>query len=123
MAVDAGDGPEAARLDGLVQELVDRSMPEELYSEFDAEAKADRKRRKQERKQQRPSETRHSAIDRPPSANVGDLKKRTFNRHVSRENVIKALDGLPQAERRATIASLPPGLRRKLGHYLQGARQ
>lgn len=118
-----GDGPEAVRFDGLMQELVNRSMPDELYWQLDAEAKADRKRRQQERKRRRkPPPTRASVVELPPSINVTDLKKRIFNPHVSRENVIKALEALPPAERRTTIAGLPPGLRRKLGHYLKGGR-
>lgn len=122
-AVAAGNGPEAVRFDGLMQELVTRAMPDELYWQLDAETKADRKRRQQERKRRRkPPSTRASVVERPPSVNVADLKKRIFNPHVSRENVIKALEALPPAERRTIIAGLPPGLRRKLGHYLQGGR-
>ena len=102
-AVADEDDPEIERLEKLVQELVDRSMSDDLYLQLDAEAKADRKSRKQDRKQQQRS--------RP--------KKRIFNRHVSRENVIKALEALPSAERKATIAGLPPGLKRKLGKYIK----
>lgn len=117
--VAAGEDPEALHLDGLMQELVNGSMSDELYWQLDAEAKADRKNRQQERKKRRkPSPTGPSAVKGSPSVNVADLKKRIFNPHVSRENVIKALEALPPAERKATIASLPPGLRRKLGQYL-----
>ena len=74
--------------------------------------------RKQLRKRQpRPSHT--TADGESPSVNVADLKKRIFNRNVSRENVIKALDALPSAERKAVIADLPPGLRRRLAEYLK----
>ena len=122
-AVAAGDDPEAVRFDGLMQELVNCSMPDERYWQLDAEAEADRKRRQQERKRRRkPPPARASVVERPPSVNVADLKKRIFNPHVSRENVIKALEALPSGERRATIAGLPPGLRRKLGNYLKGGR-
>jgi len=116
-----GDEAEAARFDELMQVLVNASISDELYWQLDAEAKAERKRQKQERKQQqkRPP-ARAAAADRPASVNVADLKKRIFNPHVSRENVIKALEALPPAERKATIAGLPPGLRRKLGNYLKG---
>ncbi|MDP6775870.1 MAG: hypothetical protein QGI83_03800 [Candidatus Latescibacteria bacterium] len=124
LAVDAGDGPEAARFDGLMQELVDGSMPDESYWELDAEAKADRKERKQERKKRAKPPTRPSrGTEGPPSVNVADLKRRIFNPQVSRENVIQALEALPPAERKATIAGLPPGLKRKLGQYLKGGRR
>jgi hypothetical protein len=120
-ALDAGDGPQAMRFDGIMQQLVNGSMPDERYWELDAEAKADRKRQEQERKRQRERpRTRAAAVERASSVNVADLKKRIFNPHVSRENVIKALEALPPAERKATIAGLPPGLRRKLGNYLKG---
>lgn len=119
-AVAAGDGPEADRLDGLMQELADGAMADELYWQLDAEAKADRKRQKQERKRRGPPPRRASAEERAPGINVADLKRRIFNPHVSRENVIKALEALPPAERKATIAGLPPGLKRKLGNYLKG---
>ena len=112
------DDPEIERLEKLVQELVDRSMSDDLYLQLDAEAKADRKSRKQDRKQQR-SRPLRAADEQPQSVNVADLKKRIFNRHVSRENVIKALEALPSAERKATIAGLPPGLKRKLGKYIK----
>ncbi|MFH1573592.1 MAG: hypothetical protein ABIG68_06380, partial [Acidobacteriota bacterium] len=82
------------------------------------EAKADRKRQKEARKRQRKRPTRVSATEPSAPVNVADLKRRIFNPQVSRENVIKALEALPTEERRATIAGLPPGLRRKLGKYL-----
>ena len=120
-AVADGDGAEAERLDGLIQDLVNQSMADELYRELDAEAKAERTRRKQDRKKQgrRPT-TRDADAGRTASVNVADLKRRIFNPHVSRENVIKALESLPPAERKATIAGLPPGLRKKLESYLKG---
>lgn len=102
-----------------MQELVNGSMSDEIYWQLDAEAKADRKQRKLERKQrQKPSSVR--PVEEASSVNIADLKKRIFNRHVSRENVIKALEALPPAERKSTIAGLPPGLKRKLGQYLDG---
>ena len=118
-AVADEDDPEIERLEKLVQELVDRSMSDDLYLQLDAEAKADRKSLKQDRKQQQRSRPLRAADEQPQSVNVADLKKRIFNRHVSRENVIKALEALPSAERKATIAELPPGLKRKLGKYIK----
>ena len=123
-ALDAGDDLEAVRFGGLMQELVNRSMSDERYWQFDVEAKADRKKRKLERKHHRKqSPTNPSVVEGPPSVNVADLKKRIFNPQVSRENVIKALEALPPTERKATIAGLPPWLRRKLGQYLKGGRR
>jgi len=120
-AVDAGEADDAERLDGLMQQLVNASMPDELYWQLDAEARADRKKQKQERKRERkPPPGRASEAEPRSSVNVADLKTRIFNAQVSRENVIKALEALPSAERKATIAGLPPGLRRKLGEYLKG---
>jgi len=86
----------------------------------EGQAKADQRRRKQERKRQQtgPPAGADSA-ERGPSLNVGDLKKRIFNPHVSRDNMIKALEALPARERAETIAGLPPGLKRKLGKYLK----
>ncbi len=115
---DAGDSTEAVRLDGLMQALVNRTIPGERYAQLETEAKADRKARKQERKRH----PRPPLADRSSSVNVASLKKRIFNPNVSRENVIKAMEGLPSAERAATIATLPPGLRRKLGRYLKERR-
>ena len=115
------DAAEADRLDTLLQSLMDGAMGDEVYWELAEEARADRKQRKQDRKQQksRPPAGVESAEQRP-SRNIHDLKKRIFNRHVSRENMIKALEALPPSERAATIAGLPPGLKRKLGSYLKG---
>ena len=104
----------------LMQQLVDRSMPDDLYWELNTEARTDRKKRKEEGKRKgKISPKRVSTVERPQSANIADLKKRIFNANVSRENVIKALEALSAAERKKTIARFPPGLRRKLGHYLR----
>jgi len=119
----AADGhvAETKRLDGLMQALVNGSMPDALHGQLDAEAKADKKARRQQRKRRRgPPPACASGIDRAPSVNVAELKKRIFNPHVSRENVIKALEALPPAEGKVTVAGLPPGLRHKLGDYLKG---
>ncbi len=121
-ALAGGIDAEAERFEGLMQQLAEGSMPDELYWQLDAQTRADRKKRRQERKRRQPRRpVSRSASERTPPVNVADLKKRIFNRQVSRENVIKALEALPAAERKATIAALPPGLRRKLGGYLKGA--
>ena len=123
-AADTGDDTEAVHFEGLMQELINRSMTDELYWQLDAEAKVDRKKRKHERKQRRkPSPTPPSVVDGAPAVTIANLKKRIFNPSVSRENVIKALEALPPAERKATIAGLPPGLIRKLGTYLKSGRR
>ena len=120
-ALEAGDSGEAGRLDELMQQLVRSSMADELYWRLDGEARSDRKKRRQERKRQAQPRPPHAGpAERPPSVNVAELKKRIYNPNVSRENVIKALEALPAAERKATISGLPPGLRRKLGSYLKG---
>ena len=121
-AVSAGDDPEVAHLDKLMQALVDQSMPNEQYWQLDAEAKADRKKQKQDRKQRQKRSPRPSADEKPTPVNVADLKKRIFNPTVSKENVIKALEALPPAARKATIAGLPPWLKRKLGQYIKGGK-
>jgi hypothetical protein len=117
----AGDDPaECERLDALMQDLSNAAMSDEAYWELAAEAQDDRRKRKQDRKQRR---SRRPAgvdlADQRPTRNIRDLKKRIFNPHVSRQNMIKALEALPSGERAATIAGLPPGLRRKLGNYLK----
>ena len=123
-AVATGDGSEVVRFDGFMQELVNRTMPDEVYWQLDAEGKAEREKQQQERKKRRKqSPPRPSEIESSPSVNVADLKKRIFNPRVSRQNVIKALEALPPRERKATITRLPPSLRRKLGQYLKGERQ
>ena len=123
-ALDAGDDLESVRFDKLMQELADESMSGEFYWELESEAKADRKKRKEEQKQRRkPWSKRSPVVEGAPSINVADLKKRIFNPQVSRENVIKALEALPPAERKTTIAGLPPWLRRKLGQYVKGGRR
>jgi hypothetical protein len=115
------EAAECERLDALMQDLMNGAMSDEAYWELAAEAKADQTKRKQDRKQRqiRPPAGVGSAEQRS-SRNIRDLRKRIFNRHVSRENVIKALEALPPRERAATIAGLPPGLKRKLGKYLKG---
>ena len=118
-ATSDGCDAEAARLDALMQQLVNASMPDDLYWQLDAEARAERKRQRRERKRQSKPPPHELVAERPAGVNVADLKKRIFNPRVSRENVIKALESLPAGERKATIASLPPGLRRKLGGYLK----
>ena len=123
-ALAASSDAEAGRFEALMQQLAEGSMPDELYWQLDAQARDDRKRRRQERKRRQPHRPpRHSTPERTPPVNVADLKKRIFNRQVSRENVIKALEALPAGERKAVIATLPPGLRRKLGGYLKGTGQ
>ena len=114
------DASEAERLDGLMEDLVNGAMSDEVHWELAAEAKADRRQRKQDRKRQqtRPPAGADSA-ERGSSLNIADLKKRIFNPHVSRDNMIKALEALPSRERAETIAGLPPGLKRKLGKYLK----
>ena len=121
-ALIAGDNSEAARLGGEIEEFVGGSMPDERYRELEADARAANRIKRQERKRKAKRPTRHKADTKPVGVNVADMKRRIFNPEVSRENVIKALEGLPPAERRATIAGLPPGLRRKLGTYLHGRR-
>jgi len=114
-----GDAPQADRLAALMQQLVDGSVPDEVYERLAAEVRSERRRRKQRKRRQRPAA--HASPPEPaPAVNVADLKKRIYNPNVSRENVIKALEALPPGKRKATIAGLPPGLRRKLGAYLKG---
>ena len=115
MAADNTD--ESSRLDALMEELISKSMPDDLYWELDEEAREDKKERKKERKDR--SKRPPDAGIQGPGINTADLKKRIFNPNVTRENVIKALEALPPAEKKATIAGLPPGLRRKLGTYLK----
>ena len=104
-AVADGNGAETQRFDGLMQALVNGSMPDALYGQLETEAKADKKRRQPQRKGWRAAPlTRASRLERTPSVNVADLKTRIFNPQVSRENVIKALEALPPAEKR------PPSL-------------
>ncbi len=112
---------DVARLDVLMQKLIDGSIDHERYGELASEASAARKREKQERKQkQKPARAR--SAEKTPPINIADLKKRIFNSRVSKENMIKAIEALPPAERRATIEGLPPGLKRKLGRYLTDGR-
>lgn len=116
-----GADADVAQLDALMQKLIDGSISDERYGELASEASAARKREKQERKkQQKPARGR--SAEKAPSANLADLKKRIFNPQVSKENMIKAIEALPPAERRATIEGLPPGLKRKLGSYLTDGR-
>lgn len=117
----AGADADEALLDALMQKLIDGSIDDARYGELASEASAARRREKEERKKQPKPARRRSAV-RGPSINVADLKKRIFNSQVSKENMIKAIEALPPAERRATIAGLPPGLKRKLGLYLIDGR-
>lgn len=114
------DAADAERLDALMQDLMNGAMGDEVYWKLAAEARADRQQRKQDRKQQTRPPAGVDPAGLRSSRNISDLKRRIFNRHVSRENMIKALEALPPGERAATIAGLPPGLKRKLGSYLKG---
>ncbi|MBC8443222.1 hypothetical protein H8D79_00700 [PVC group bacterium] len=117
----SADAAEAERLDALMQDLVNGAMSDDVYWELAAEAKVDRRKRKEARKRQQTGPPAGvDSAEREPSLNIGDLKKRIFNPHVSRDNMIKALEALPARERTETIAGLPPGLKRKLGKYLEG---
>jgi hypothetical protein len=121
LAMEAEESGDADRFDGLMQQLADSAMPDEIYWKLDSEARAERKERRRQRKRMsRPSRPPSGSEEPSPSVNVADLKRRIYNPNVSRDNVIKALEALPPAERKATIAGLPPGLRRKLGAYLTG---
>ncbi len=117
-----GADADAAQLDALMQKLIDGSITDERYEELESEASAARKREKEERKKQQNKPVRGRSAEKAPSANLADLKKRIFNPQVSKENMIKAIEALPPAERRATIEGLPPGLKRKLGTYLTDGR-
>lgn len=115
------DAAECERLDALLQDLMNGAMGDQVYWELAAEAKADRTKRKQDRKRKQiRSPAGVDSTEQRSSRNTRDLKKRIFNPHVSRENMIKALEALPPRDRAATIAGLPPGLKRKLGKYLEG---
>ena len=120
-AVAEGADAEGVRLDALMQKLIAGSIDDERYGELASEASAARKREKEERKKQ-PKPASARSAEKGPSINVADLKKRIFNSQVSKENMIKAIEALPPAERRATIEGLPPGLKRKLGMYLIDGR-
>ena len=118
-AIDAKDKSETSRYGKIMEKFVSGEISEEYYHKLEIEAKAERKRQRQERKKRaRPRRKRASTDNLISSVNVAELKKRIFNHNVSRENVIKALEALPSAERRATIEGLPPGLVKKLGTYL-----
>ena len=53
LAMDTGDDTEAVHFEGLMQELINRSMTDELYWQLDAEAKADRRLRAQRQRLRR----------------------------------------------------------------------
>ena len=91
---------DVAQLDALMQKLIDGSISDERYGELASEGSAARKREKQERKTRQKPVRARSAED-APSVNLADLKKRIFNPQVSRDNMIKAIEALPPAERRA----------------------
>ena len=123
-AVDSGDDTEATRLATLMAAFVSGTVPEDIYEQLSAEAKADRDKQKQERKKHGKSHPPRVVNDcDTATVNVSDLKRRIFSSNVSRENIIRALEALPPAEKKATIAGLPPGLRRKLGEYLKGGER
>jgi len=119
-AVAAGDAEQADRFDAFMQQLA-AAMTDDCHARLADEARADRAARK-ERRKRRSKPPAHPPPEAAPTVNVADLKRRIFNPSVSRENVIKALEALPPAERKATLATLPPGLRRKLGDYLPPGR-
>jgi len=79
----AGNSPEADRFDGLMQQLVEGSMRNELYWQLDAQSKADQKNRQQQRKRhQKHRPVGGSAVEQASPVNIAALKKRIFNRHV-----------------------------------------
>lgn len=118
-AIVAKDNAETLRLDEILQNIVSGEISEELYRKLEVDSKTDRKKQRlQRRKRAKSSLKRTSTDEQASSINTTELKKRIFNPNVSRENVIKAMEALPSAERKTTIAGLPPGLVKKLGTYL-----
>lgn len=109
---------EARRLDDLIAQAVAGRLSGDVYRALQEEARQQRKERKQNRR--RKAGRRSPPHTRTP-INTADLKKRIYNPRVSRENMIKALEALPAAERKATIDGLSPGLKRKLGSYLKSS--
>jgi len=114
-----GQRTEAERVDGLMQELVGGTMADEVYQELEAEARLARRARKVGGRRGRRPGRADQGMGEGPGVNTSDLKKRIFNPQVSQQNVIKALEALPSAERKATLDGLPPWLRRKLATYLR----
>ncbi len=114
------DGPEADRVSRLLDGFVAGRIEEGIYKALEVEAKEDRKEQRRRRKGKSRPPLYSKKEDLDSSVNIADLKRRIFNPHVSRENVIKAIEALPPKERKATIASFPPGLRRRLEGYLKG---
>jgi hypothetical protein len=119
-SVTANERGEVERLAAIMQQFVDGTVGEDLYGQLEEEARAERRKQRQERRRRARSHPPSVRSEPAPSLNIGELKKRIFNPHVSRANMIKALEALPPAERQATLSGLPPGLRRKLGNYLTG---
>ena len=52
------------------------------------------------------------------TVNVPELKRRIFNTQTSQENMVKALEAMPKADREKTIKGLTPFLRSKVAKYL-----
>ena len=115
------EGANVAELDALMQSLIDGSITDVRYEELQSEASSARKQKKQDRKsRQKPGRPR--SAESPPAINTANLKKRIFNPSVSKENMIKAIEALPPAERRKLIEGLSPGFKRKLGGYLTSGK-
>lgn len=118
-ALTDGNTDETERVDELMQAIVNQTLSAEHYWQLEEEARADRKKQKQARKE-RSRSRQYIPKDKPPTGtNVAELKKRIYNHQVSKENMIKAIEALPPAEKKATLAGLPPGLIRKLGDYIK----
>lgn len=116
-----GRADEVDDLEGTLQRMVDGSIDPEVYASLADAAREARRRDKAERKQKSRGRGRRPAPDAAgTSINTAELKKRIFNPRVSKANMIKAIEALPPGERKATIEGLPPGLKRKLGKYLDG---
>jgi len=104
-ASDTGDTTEAARIDAEMQQLVQQDMPNDVYRQLDAQAKSDRKERKQSKRR---SGRRPVQDDTRTEINTADLKKRVYNRNVSRDNIIKALEAMPQVSEKPPSQGCPP---------------
>ena len=111
---------EAARLAELMQRLVSKSLPDNIYFMLDVERRQAQKQQKQERKKkQRDGGRLVGKKNSVPAVNVAELKKRVFNPQTSQHNMIRALEAMPADERGKTIENLTSFLRSKIVSWLK----
>lgn len=115
-AESSGNLRRSQSISGLMQQIIDNRMRENIYAKLLKARKSLKQEIKRERqKTQKPViRPEKQAVD--PDA-IKRLKATVFNYQASLANVIKAFEALPEKERKEIVEKAPPYLRKRLASY------